>query len=94
MKSIKVVLVLAAAVVALGIGILFIFSQSASNAKATHAGCEMLIIEKQIEANRERDYRRACMRSRGYSMLLSCHIGGHTSPSCFTPTWIFWVDSL
>jgi hypothetical protein len=72
-----------------------IFGWSSSNAEQATGECSMLIIEKKIEPEiRATEYRRACMAAKGYSMAPHCYFDNFTVASCFTPRWIFWINTI
>lgn len=90
----KFILLAVVAVVALGATVIGVFAWSNANAGSAHAECEMRILEQKIQANKTNDYRRQCMRSKGYLMSANCWARGYTVSSCFHPRWIFWVNTV
>ncbi len=90
----KFSLIFVLVIVTLGAVIIGLFAWSNANAASAHAMCEMRILEQSFVENRAFEYRRQCMRSKGYVISTSCWSKNYTVASCFHPRWIFWIDTI
>jgi hypothetical protein len=54
----------------------------------------MRMLEEGISEKDTSNYRRQCMRSKGYVMDNYCYIKDYTVGSCFLPRWVFWMNTV